>query len=129
MGLAVEARMKRPWTPEDINTLQALLGEGLDEVDIALRLDRSVSAVKAKAGNLRQAQILREEAERTRAEDEIKQAQGSTLIYRLMEPLTEDEAFALGLCLPEAEARADQFGVGEAFRSAAAKVERAVGTR
>lgn len=129
MGLAVEARMKRPWTPEDINTLQTLLGEGLDEVDIALRLDRSVSAVKAKAGGLRQAQLLREEAERTRAEDEIKQAQGSTLIYRLMEPLTEDEAFALGLCLPEAEARADQFGVGEAFRSAAAKVERAVGTR
>ena len=129
MGLAVEARMKRPWTPEDINTLQALLGEGLDEVDIALRLDRSVSAVKAKAGNLRQARLLREEAERTHAEDEIKQAQGATLVYRLMEPLTEDEAFALGLCLPEAEARADQLGVGEAFRSAAAKIERAVGTR
>ena len=129
MALAAEPGAKRPWSPKDLEALQNLVDEGLDQVDIALRLNRSVSAVRTKVASLEQARLLRQEAERTHIEDEAKRSQGSTLIYRLLEPLTEDEAFALGLCLPEAEARADQFGVGEAFRSAAAKIERAVGTR
>ena len=129
MALAAEPGAKRPWSPKDLETLQNLVDEGLDQVDIALRLNRSVSAVRTKVANIQQARLLSQEPERTRVEDEIKQAQGSTLIYRLLEPLTEDEAFAIGLCLPEAEARADQFGVGDAFRSAIAKVERSVGTR
>ncbi len=51
------------------------------------------------------------------------------MVYRLLEPLTEDEAFALGLCLPEAEERARQFGISEPFGTAVAKIERAVGAR
>ncbi len=69
MGLATEAA-KRPWSQEDIEQLQILMDEDLDPVDIALQLDRSVSAVRAKMQSVRQALRLLQDAERARIDDE-----------------------------------------------------------
>lgn len=128
MGLGTEIG-KRPWSQEDIETLRLLMDEGLDPVDIALRLNRTVQAVRSKMSSLQQALLLKERAAQAGLEDEAKLANGPVMVYRLLDPLTDEEAFALGLCLPEAEKYAKLFGVSDSFATAVAKVERAVGAR
>ncbi len=125
--MSVTAVERHPWTHEEIDTLQTMADEGMDAVDIALRLSRSVGAVKAKIAVLEQARRLREEAQRAEQADTAQA--GRVVTYRLMEPLTEDEAFALGLSLPDAERHADALGYLAPFRSAVAKIERAISLR
>ena len=125
--MRTDVREHQSWTREEVTRLELMLKRGMDAVDIAVRLHRSVHSVRVEIATFEQAGRMRAEAQRSGQVDTADT--GRVLHYRLLQPLTEDEAFALGLCLPNAERQAVAFGCLEAFRSGFEKIEQAIAAR
>lgn len=123
--------MARPihWQAGQTRELRERAKAGEDAIDIALAMNKPVGEVRDRISRLRRAGVLQERSLEAKRADEIARLSSRMITYRLMEPFTEDEAAAWGLCADAMKGAAREWDVETALVSAVAKVDRAIGAR
>lgn len=117
------------WTPGETRQLRERAAAGEDAVDIALAMDKPLDEVKDRLFRLRRAGVLKDRSREAREADEVERLSGRMETYRLMEVMTDEEAYAYGLCSEAMREAAKAWNVEDALAAAMDKIDRAIGTR